>query len=79
MGAETSVTGAGGPAGSPGERGVPLVYDEQTTGPETEQVPDAAPAAGGAVVPVTETLPDGEDHLSWTGGDLDAVVAALSA
>jgi zinc/manganese transport system substrate-binding protein len=28
---------------------------------------------------VTETLPDGEDYLSWMGGNLDAVVAALSA
>jgi len=56
-----------------------LVYNEQTTGPETEQVLDAARAAGVAVVPVTETLPDGEDYLSWMGGNLDAVVAALSA
>ena len=31
------------------------------------------------VVPVTETLPAGEDYLSWMGGNLDAVVAALSA
>jgi zinc/manganese transport system substrate-binding protein len=56
-----------------------LVYNEQTSGPQTEQVLDAARAAGVAVVPVTETLPDGEDYLSWMGGNLDAVVAALSA
>jgi zinc/manganese transport system substrate-binding protein len=56
-----------------------LVYNSQTSGPETEQVLDAARAAGTAVVPVTETLPDGEDYLSWMGGNLDAVVAALSA
>jgi zinc/manganese transport system substrate-binding protein len=56
-----------------------LVYNAQTSGPETEQVLDAARAAGTAVVPVTETLPDGEDYLSWMGGNLDAVVAALSA
>jgi zinc/manganese transport system substrate-binding protein len=56
-----------------------LVYNEQTSGPETEQVLDAARAAGTAVVPVTETLPTGEDYLSWMGGNLDAVVAALSA
>jgi len=56
-----------------------LVYNEQTTGPQTEQVLDAARTAGVAVVPVTETLPDGEGYLSWMGGNLDAVVAALSA
>ena len=56
-----------------------LVYNAQTSGPETEQVLDAARGAGTAVVPVTETLPDGEDYLSWMGGNLDAVVAALSA
>jgi zinc/manganese transport system substrate-binding protein len=56
-----------------------LVYNEQTSGPETEQVLNAARAAGIAVVPVTETLPDGEDYLSWMGENLDAVVAALTA
>jgi zinc/manganese transport system substrate-binding protein len=56
-----------------------LVYNEQTSGPQTEQVLHAARAAGVAVVPVTETLPDGEDYLSWMGSNLDAVVAALTA
>jgi zinc/manganese transport system substrate-binding protein len=56
-----------------------LVYNAQTSGPETEKVLAAARAAGVAVVPVTETLPDGEDYLSWMGANLDAVVAALSA
>jgi zinc/manganese transport system substrate-binding protein len=56
-----------------------LVYNEQTSGPETEQVLRAAEVAGVAVVPVTETLPAGEDYLSWMGGNVDAVVAALSA
>ena len=56
-----------------------LVYNEQTSGPETEQVLHAARSAGIAVVPVTETLPDGEHYLSWMGGNLDAVVAALTA
>jgi len=56
-----------------------LVYNEQTSGPETEQVMAAARAAGVAVVPVTETLPAGQDYLSWMRGTLDRVVAALSA
>ena len=56
-----------------------LVYNAQTSGPETDEVLDAARAAGVAVVPVTETLPDGEDYLGWMRDNLDAVVAALSA
>jgi zinc/manganese transport system substrate-binding protein len=55
-----------------------LVYNEQTTGPQTEQVLAAARSAGVAVVPVTETLPEGEDYLSWMQGNLDAVAAALA-
>jgi zinc/manganese transport system substrate-binding protein len=56
-----------------------LVYNEQTTGPETEQVLSAAEAAGVAVVPVTETLPEGEDYVSWMQSNIDAVSAALSS
>ena len=56
-----------------------LVYNEQTSGPETEQVLAAAQTAGVPVVPVTETLPEGEDYLAWMGANLDAVVAALTA
>lgn len=56
-----------------------LVYNEQTTGPETEQVLTAAEAAGVAVVPVTETLPDGEDYITWMQTNVDAVVDALSS
>jgi zinc/manganese transport system substrate-binding protein len=56
-----------------------LVYNEQTSGAETEQVLAAARAAGVALVPVSETLPDGEDFLSWMGGNVDSIVSALSA
>ena len=56
-----------------------LVYNEQTTGPETEQVLTAAEGAGVAVVPVTETLPEGEDYVSWMQSNIDAVAAALSS
>ncbi|GAB4079563.1 zinc ABC transporter solute-binding protein [Modestobacter muralis] len=56
-----------------------LVYNEQTTGAETEQVLAAAEAAGVAVVPVTETLPEGEDYVTWMQANIDAVSAALSA
>jgi zinc/manganese transport system substrate-binding protein len=54
-----------------------LVYNEQTGGPETDQVIAAAKTAGIPVVPVAETLPDGKDYLSWMSGNLAAVKAAL--
>lgn len=54
-----------------------LAYNEQATGPETQQVLAAAKKAGVAVVPVTETLPDGKDYLAWMTDNLAAVKAAL--
>ena len=56
-----------------------LVYNEQTTGAETEQVLAAAKSNGIAVVPVTETLPEGKDYLSWMQANLDAVAKALTS
>ncbi|WP_380171336.1 metal ABC transporter solute-binding protein, Zn/Mn family [Kineococcus sp. DHX-1] len=55
-----------------------LVYNEQTTGPQTEKVLDAAKSNGIAVVPVTETLPEGKDYTTWMTGNADAITAALS-
>jgi len=55
-----------------------LVYNEQTTGAQTDAVLAAAKNAGVPVVPVTETLPKGKTYLSWMSGNLDAVAAALS-
>ncbi|ABS01729.1 metal ABC transporter solute-binding protein, Zn/Mn family [Kineococcus radiotolerans] len=55
-----------------------LVHNEQTTGPQTEQVLQAAQDNGIAVVPVTETLPDGEDYTTWMTGNVDAIAAALA-
>ncbi|GEA80210.1 metal ABC transporter solute-binding protein, Zn/Mn family [Cellulomonas uda] len=55
-----------------------LVYNEQTTGPQTDQVLEAAQAAGLPVVDVTETLPEGEDYVSWMAGNLDAFAQALA-
>jgi zinc/manganese transport system substrate-binding protein len=54
-----------------------LVYNEQTTGPQTEQVLAAAKSNAVAVVPVTETLPAGTDYLSWMTANVDAVAAAV--
>lgn len=54
-----------------------LVYNEQTTGPQTEQVLAAARSAGIPVVPVTETLPKGTDYIGWMTSNVAAIGAAL--
>jgi zinc/manganese transport system substrate-binding protein len=55
-----------------------LVYNAQTTGPETEQLRAAAVAAGIPTVAVTETLPQGTDYLSWMRDNLARLKAALA-
>ena len=55
-----------------------LVYNEQTSGPQTEKSEQAAKAAGIPVVPVTETLPSGENYLSWMTSNVDALANALA-
>jgi zinc/manganese transport system substrate-binding protein len=56
-----------------------LVYNEQTSGPITEQVKQEAEDAGIPVVPVTETLPDGETYVTWMKSNLDRLRQALTA
>ncbi|MFM9610517.1 metal ABC transporter solute-binding protein, Zn/Mn family [Streptomyces niveiscabiei] len=55
-----------------------LVYNAQTSGPQTQKVEDAAKAAGVPVVPVTETLPQGKDYLGWMTANVDALADALN-
>jgi zinc/manganese transport system substrate-binding protein len=54
-----------------------LVYNAQTSGPQTEAVLQAAKDNGVTVVPVTETLPAGQDYVGWMGSNLTALDAAL--
>jgi zinc/manganese transport system substrate-binding protein len=54
-----------------------LVYNEQTSGAQTELVLTAAKDAGVPVVPVTETLPDGTDYIGWMTTNLNALQGAL--
>ncbi|MEU6880312.1 zinc ABC transporter substrate-binding protein [Streptomyces sp. NPDC046712] len=54
-----------------------LVYNEQTAGPQTEKVKQAAEDNSIPVVPVTETLPEGEDYISWMSSNVDALNDAL--
>ena len=56
-----------------------LVYNEQTTGAQTELVKKAASDHGVPVVPVTETLPRGQTYLTWMAANLAAMTRALSA
>ncbi|MEU0209667.1 metal ABC transporter solute-binding protein, Zn/Mn family [Streptomyces canus] len=55
-----------------------LVYNAQTSGPQTEKSEQAARAAGIPVVPVTETLPSGKNYLAWMTGNVDALANALA-
>jgi zinc/manganese transport system substrate-binding protein len=54
-----------------------LVYNEQTTSPETEQVKKAANAADVPVIPVSETMPVGLHYIEWMSANLDALAAAI--
>ncbi|GIF46022.1 zinc/manganese transport system substrate-binding protein [Asanoa ferruginea] len=54
-----------------------LAYNEQTAGPETEKVLQAAKDNQVGVVPVTETLPAGKDYVAWMSGNLAAIKTAL--
>ncbi|KTR42359.1 ABC transporter substrate-binding protein [Curtobacterium oceanosedimentum] len=55
-----------------------LAYNEQTSSAETEQVKKAADQAGIPVVGVTETLPKGEDYVSWQQANIDEITGALT-
>ena len=54
-----------------------LVYNEQASGPITDEVEQAAKEAGVPVVPVSETLPDGLHYVEWMKRNLDALKVAL--
>ncbi len=56
-----------------------LAYNDQTEGPQTQSVRAAAEDAGVPVVTFTETLPDGEDFLSWMTANAANVAAAAGA
>lgn len=56
-----------------------LVVNEQTTGPQTEQVARAADEAGVPTVAVRETLPAGDDYVTWMSATIGAVTNALAS
>ncbi|MFP3462079.1 zinc ABC transporter substrate-binding protein [Arthrobacter globiformis] len=54
-----------------------LAYNEQTEGPQTKKLKDAATAADVPVVNFTETLPQGQDYLQWMSANVDHIEKAL--
>jgi zinc/manganese transport system substrate-binding protein len=54
-----------------------LAYNGQTASNETERVRDAAETANVPVVTFTETLPDGEDYLTWMAANIAAIASAV--
>ena len=55
-----------------------LAYNQQTEGPQTVDVKDAATAAGVPVVDFSETLPEGKSYLQWMTGNVDNIGKALA-
>jgi zinc/manganese transport system substrate-binding protein len=60
-----------------GKKVLALVYNEQTSSPETEQLLEAARDNAIAEVGVTETLPAGKNYLSWMDANITALAGAL--
>ncbi|MDQ0735467.1 metal ABC transporter solute-binding protein, Zn/Mn family [Arthrobacter agilis] len=56
-----------------------LAYNDQTEGSQTEAVRTAAGDAGLPVLDFTETLPEGEDYVSWMTANTDSIEAALGS
>jgi zinc/manganese transport system substrate-binding protein len=60
-----------------GHRVDALVYNSQSTDPQTDRVLAAAQTNGIPVVPVTELLPAGEHYQKWMAGVIADLAAAL--
>ncbi len=56
-----------------------LVYNDQTTSPETETLKAEAQKAGAPIVAVTELVPAGHDYVSWMHSILDELETAMEA
>jgi zinc/manganese transport system substrate-binding protein len=54
-----------------------LAYNDQTEGPQTRKLKDAATTAGVPVVDFTETLPEGQNYLQWMSANVDHIEKAL--
>lgn len=54
-----------------------LAYNDQTEGPQTESLKQAAQTASVPVVNFSETLPAGQDYLSWMKQNAESIANAL--
>lgn len=54
-----------------------IVVNTQTETAASKQISDAARAASLPVIPVTETLPEGQDYLSWQRQTVDEIATQL--
>ena len=56
-----------------------LAYNDQTEGPQTSALEDAATKAGIPVLDFTETLPEGQNYLQWMSTNVDHIQKALES
>lgn len=56
-----------------------FAFNSQTSDEQTNALKAAAQKGGVPVLDVTETLPEGEDYVSWMGKNIDALQEALDA
>ena len=56
-----------------------LAYNEQTEGAQTQAVRSSAESASVPVVNFTETLPDGDDYISWMTANVVNIAEALKS
>ena len=54
-----------------------VITNTQTGGAETDQIVDAAEAAGIPVIAFSETLPEGQTYISWMQANVEALSTAL--
>ncbi|WP_411733169.1 metal ABC transporter solute-binding protein, Zn/Mn family [Paeniglutamicibacter sp.] len=54
-----------------------LAVNVQTSGPQTDRVASLARSAGVPVLELTETLPDGQDYISWMESNVEQLEVAL--
>ncbi len=54
-----------------------LAYNNQTEGPQTTALKDAATSAGVPVIDFTETLPADQTYLQWMSADVDHIDKTL--
>jgi zinc/manganese transport system substrate-binding protein len=55
-----------------------LLYNSQATGPQTEELRKAADQNGIPVIPLSETLPDGKDYVTWMTDNLTRLTSAVA-